>query len=41
MEAQNIWLSGGNYKRSDPLDASFMYKMGCVALDMGKLEAAM
>lgn len=39
MEAQNLWLKGDQL-RTDPFNAACMYRMGCVALDQGKLEAA-
>ncbi|KAI1122604.1 NB-ARC and TPR domain protein [Nemania abortiva] len=39
MEAQNKWLTGDNL-RSDPFNGACSYRMGCVALDQGKVEAA-
>ncbi|KAI0099689.1 Tetratricopeptide-like helical [Nemania sp. FL0031] len=39
MEAQNSWLEG-NQLRTDPFNAACMYRLGCNALDQGKLEAA-
>ncbi|KAJ8067172.1 hypothetical protein OCU04_004539 [Sclerotinia nivalis] len=39
MEAQNMWTFGDQL-RTDPFNASCMYRMGCVALDQGNLEAA-
>ena len=39
MEAQNLWTRG-DLLRTGPFNAACMYKMGCVALDQGKLEAA-
>lgn len=40
MEAQNLWTKGDQL-RTDPFNAACMYKMGCVALDQFKVEAAM
>ena len=40
MQAQNLWVKGDQL-RTDPFNAACMYKMGCTALDQGKLEAAM
>ncbi len=39
MEAQNLWLKG-EQPRTDPFNAACMYRIGCTALDQGKLEAA-
>jgi hypothetical protein len=39
MQAQNLWVKGDQL-RTDPFNAACMYKMGCTALDQGKLEAA-
>ncbi|KAG8161020.1 hypothetical protein KVR01_009284 [Diaporthe batatas] len=39
MEAQNLWTKGDQL-RTDPFNAACMYKMGCVALDQFKVEAA-
>lgn len=39
MEAQNLWTRGDQL-RTDPFNAACMYRMGCTALDQGKLEAA-
>jgi hypothetical protein len=39
MEAQNLW-GKGDQLRTDPFNAACMYRMGCIALDQGKLEAA-
>lgn len=39
MEAQNLWTKGDQL-RTDPFNAACMYRMGCTALDQGKLEAA-
>jgi len=39
MEAQNLWLKGDQL-RTDPFNAACMYRLGCTALDQGKLEAA-
>lgn len=40
MEAQNKWLTGHNL-RSDPFNGAIMYRLGCAALDQGKVEVAM
>jgi hypothetical protein len=40
MEAQNKWLTGENL-RSDPFNGAIMHRLGCVALDQGKVETAM
>ncbi|KAK0110117.1 hypothetical protein ONS95_002772 [Cadophora gregata] len=39
MEAQNLW-GKGDQLRTDPFNAACMYRLGCVSLDQGKLEAA-
>ncbi|KAH8587882.1 hypothetical protein B0O99DRAFT_694027 [Bisporella sp. PMI_857] len=39
MEARNLWLKGDQL-RTDPFSAARMYRMGCIALDQGKMEAA-
>jgi hypothetical protein len=39
MEAQNLWLEG-DQMRSDPFNGACMYRLGCVALDKGQVEAA-
>lgn len=39
MEAQNLWRRG-DQMRSDPFNTSCMYRLGCVALDKGQVEAA-
>jgi hypothetical protein len=39
MEAQNLGLKGDQL-RSDPFNAACMFRMGCTALDQGKIEAA-
>ncbi len=39
MEAQNLWLKG-DQMRSDPFNGSCMYRLGCVALNKGSVEAA-
>ena len=39
MEAQNAWLKGDQL-RTAPFNAACMYRLGCAALDQGKLEAA-
>lgn len=38
-EAQNLWTKGDQL-RTDPFNAACMYRMGCVALDQFKVEAA-
>jgi hypothetical protein len=38
MEAQNLWMKGDQL-RTDPFNAACMYRMGCTALDQGKLAA--
>ncbi len=40
MEALNLWVNG-NQMRSDPFNGACMYRLGCIALDRGQLEAAM
>lgn len=39
MEAQNLWLKGDQL-RTDPFNAACVYRLGCVALEQGKVEAA-
>ncbi|KAL9044436.1 MAG: hypothetical protein Q9214_002424, partial [Letrouitia sp. 1 TL-2023] len=39
MQAQNLWVKGDQL-RTHPFNAACMYKMGCMTLDQGKLEAA-
>ncbi|TVY82554.1 hypothetical protein LSUE1_G002863 [Lachnellula suecica] len=39
MEAQNLW-GKGDQLRTDPFNAACMYRLGCTALDQGKVEAA-
>jgi len=39
IEAQNLYLRADGM-RSHPLNAANMYRLGCVALDQGKVEAA-
>lgn len=39
MEAQHLWWKGDQL-RTDPFNAACMYRLGCTALDQGKLEAA-
>ncbi|KAI0542140.1 NB-ARC and TPR domain protein [Xylaria digitata] len=39
LEAQNLWLKGDQL-RTDPFNAACMYRLGCTALDQGKVEAA-
>lgn len=39
MQAQNMWTTGDQL-RNDPFNAACMYRMGCVALDRGNLEAS-
>ncbi|KAG4440806.1 hypothetical protein IFR05_003734 [Cadophora sp. M221] len=39
LEAQNLWLKAGQM-RTNPFDAGCMYRLGCVALDRGKVESA-
>ncbi|KAI1737183.1 hypothetical protein F4680DRAFT_460693 [Xylaria scruposa] len=39
MEAQNLWLKG-DHLRTDPFNAACMYRLGCTALDQGKVEAS-
>lgn len=40
MAAQNNWWKGEKL-RSHPFNGACMYRLGCVALDEGKVEAAM
>lgn len=39
MEAQNMWLKGAQM-RSGPFYGACSYRLGCVALDQGQVEAA-
>jgi hypothetical protein len=39
MEAQNVWLKG-DQMRSAPFYGACLYRLGCVALDKGSVEAA-
>lgn len=39
-EAYNKWISGDNLL-SDPFCGACVYRMGCTALDQGKIESAM
>jgi hypothetical protein len=40
IEAQNLWLKG-DLARTDHFNGACMHRMGCCALDQGKVEAAM
>lgn len=40
MAAQNDWWRGENM-RSHPFNGACMYRLGCVALDEGRVETAM
>ncbi|KAH6626633.1 Tetratricopeptide-like helical [Chaetomium sp. MPI-SDFR-AT-0129] len=39
MEALNLWANGDQL-RSSPFNGACMYRLGCIALDRGQLEAA-
>ncbi len=39
MDAQNKWLTNRDM-RTDPFNGSIMYKLGCISLGQGRLEAA-
>ncbi|PVH86783.1 NB-ARC and TPR domain protein [Cadophora sp. DSE1049] len=39
LEAQNLWLKG-DQMRTNPFNAGCMYRLGCVAMDRGKVESA-
>ena len=40
MEAQTMWISGDK-SRTSYFNGACMYRMGCCALEQGKVEAAM
>jgi len=39
MEAQSLWVKGDK-TRTNHFNGASMYRMGCCALDEGKVEAA-